>query len=199
MAKLTIRDVEPDASYLVPLAFGLQLASMCKGKMGSDTVILQAQGTMLGATRAGRYAYARLVDAQFPPYGQVIPDRQTCVTFDRAELAEGLRSMAALASKRTGGVVFAIRSGVCTLTSGNDDGSCVLRALVDASTDRRIGFNARYWLDMLASLPKKGTAPALAVCFGPAPADGAYDVEPCRVDAKIGTAELVYVIMPMRI
>jgi len=135
------------------------------------------------------------VDAQFPPYGQVIPqgDGETRLTFDRATLARALKSAAAVASKHTGGVVLDAMGPTVMLSATRDGATATLPLpCVDRQgATMAIGFNAGYWRDFLASIPKAGPS-EITVKFGGelAPMVSMVDVSP--------EARLTWVCMPMR-
>jgi DNA polymerase-3 subunit beta len=97
----------------------------------------------------------KLVDAQFPPYDQVIPavtDR--AVRVPRVPFAEALRAVALAASDRTGGVKLAASDKVLRVTSESpESGNGFDQVEVDyTGPDLTVGFNARYLLDVLAAM-----------------------------------------------
>ena len=97
----------------------------------------------------------KLVDAQFPPYDQVIPkESEKHVQIDRLLLLESLKRMAIMSSDRNGGIRLELKSGQLRITSDNPD-------LGDAQEDLdvqydgddlAIGFNARYFIDILSEM-----------------------------------------------
>jgi DNA polymerase-3 subunit beta len=97
----------------------------------------------------------KLVDATFPPYQQVIPalsDRQ--VRCPRAALAEALRAVSLAASDKTGGVKVTITPGMLRITSESPDSGAGFDEIpVDyIGPEITIGFNAKYFLDVLVAL-----------------------------------------------
>jgi len=151
--------------------------------------------TLIVKVGPARTLTTRLVDAQFPPYGQVIPqgDGETRLTFDRATLARALKSAAAVASKHTGGVVLDAMGPTVMLSATRDGATATLPLpCVDRQgATMAIGFNAGYWRDFLASIPKAGPS-EITVKFGGelAPMVSMVDVSP--------EARLTWVCMPMR-
>ncbi|MCC7542159.1 MAG: DNA polymerase III subunit beta, partial [Deltaproteobacteria bacterium] len=98
---------------------------------------------------------AKLVEAKFPPYGQVIPNGfERRVIVGRAGLVEALRRIALVASDRAGGVRLKLAPGKISVSSENPDvGEGSEELEVDyAGGELNIGFNARYLLDALSAL-----------------------------------------------
>lgn len=98
---------------------------------------------------------AKLIEAEFPPYDQVIPtgqDRRVMVP--RVALLEALRRVSVVSSERTLGVRFQLGEGALDISTDNPavgEGS----ELVDIDYDDEevvIGFNARYFIDVLGVL-----------------------------------------------
>jgi len=184
------------AQYLVPRLAALQIAALAKGKGGPVTLSVgrgpmsAGNPTMLQASRGERTIAVRLVDAQFPPYGQVIPQESaTRMTVARAALADGLKAMLPLTSERTGGIKLTI-GPVTTIAPSDESGSHTLAATVEGKACK-IGYNAAYWLQWLASLPKKGGPDAVTVRLS-------GEIDPIVSTYPIGDAELTWVCMPMR-
>src|SRR5258705_6212215 len=69
---------------------------------------------VIGGTRFS----VKLVDAQFPPYSQVIPQTSDrAIRVPRAPFADALRAVSLAASDRTGGVKLEVTSGAMRITS----------------------------------------------------------------------------------
>ena len=148
-------------SLLIPLKGIAELRRLCdeakadKGEKegaalkmlrGGPNVFFQREDTMLAI---------KLVDAQFPPYQQVIPQKtETKVRVGRAQLIDVLKAMSVAASERTGSVKLSLSKGTMRVTSENpDSGDAFDEIPVDyAGADMTIGFNVRDILDVLAAL-----------------------------------------------
>jgi DNA polymerase-3 subunit beta len=97
----------------------------------------------------------KLVDAQFPPYAQVIPQSSDKkVRVPRAAFADALRAVSIAASERTGGVKLALLKGTMRITSESpESGDGFDEIPIDYDGPAiTIGFNAKYFLDVLGSL-----------------------------------------------
>lgn len=94
----------------------------------------------------------RLIDGRFPDYRQVIPpESNRKLTVARTELISGLKLTALLSNDRSQTVRLDLQKNLLVLTSEAPD-TGEARAELDVSYDAepmRIGFNARYLLDIL--------------------------------------------------
>ncbi len=132
----------------------------------------------------------KLVDAQFPPYQQVIPRNvERTVVSPRAALTDALRAVSIAASDRTGGVKLTLARGTMRFTSESpDSGEGFDEVAVDYDgPDVTIGFNARYFLDVLGSLDEE----RVEIGIG-------GELDPVVVRPH-GSQDYLAVIMPMRI
>lgn len=96
-----------------------------------------------------------LVDAQFPPYKQVIPQgHETQLRLDRMSLLESLRRVSIMSSERSWGIRMDLARGRLRIASDNPD-------LGEAREDLEIeydgpelviGFNARYFIDVISEI-----------------------------------------------
>jgi DNA polymerase-3 subunit beta len=98
---------------------------------------------------------SKLIDAEFPPYDQVIPstnDRD--VILSRALFLEALRRVSIVSSDRTLGVKFSLSEGCLEIITNNPsvgEGSEQLDVNYEGE-ELTIGFNARYFIDILSVL-----------------------------------------------
>ncbi|HTR52334.1 MAG TPA: DNA polymerase III subunit beta [Kofleriaceae bacterium] len=131
----------------------------------------------------------KLIDAQFPPYEQVIPkDHKRVITVDRMRFIDALRR-AQLMSSETRGVKVATSKEGITITSDNPDLGEVREELdADYGGDAiSIGFNPKYVVELLSQM----TADQVTLSLG-----GELDpglIKPLAGDDYLG------VVMPMRI
>jgi DNA polymerase-3 subunit beta len=104
---------------------------------------------------AGMRFGVKLVDAQFPPYQQVIPKvTERTIRASRKAFADALDAVRIAASDRTGGVKLTTTNGALRITSESpESGNGFDEIPVDYSgPDLTIGFNAKYFLDVLGSI-----------------------------------------------
>jgi DNA polymerase-3 subunit beta len=131
----------------------------------------------------------KLIDAQFPPYEQVIPrDHKKIITIDRMRLIDALRR-AQLMSSETRGVKFAAAREGVTITSDNPDLGEV-REELDAEYGGdpiAIGFNPKYVVELLTQMTSDQVTLALGGELDPGL------IRPFTGDDYLG------VVMPMRI
>src|SRR5262249_47100598 len=144
-------------------------------------------------TLAGMQFSVKLVDAQFPPYQQVIPavtDRSARAP--RLALADALRAVSLAASDRTGGVKLALAKGSLRITSASpESGNAFDEIPVDyPGPDLDIGFNSRYFLDVLSSIEDDEVVLGIS---------GELDPAVIRPATESSQQSYVAVVMPMRI
>ena len=192
---------QASATMLIPLKAIQELRRLCDD-MGAEAKDGSKEGTakpQLQITQSGASAFfqgggmtfaVRLVDAQFPPYGQVIPQQsEKLVRVPRAPLAEALRAVSVAASVRTGGVKLALTKGTLRITTESpESGEGFDEVPIEyAGADMTIGFNARYFLDVLAALDEDD----VELGFG-------GELDPAVVK-PVGPRQFLAVVMPMRI
>jgi DNA polymerase III subunit beta len=131
----------------------------------------------------------KLIDAQFPPYEQVIPkDHKRVITVDRVRFIDALKRAQLMSSETRGVKVAAAKEGM-TVTSDNPDLGEV-REEVDAEYDGEaiaIGFNPKYVVELLGQM----ASDQITISLG-----GELDpglIRPVSSDEYLG------VVMPMRI
>jgi DNA polymerase-3 subunit beta len=132
----------------------------------------------------------KLVDAQFPPYNQVIPQKtDKLVRAPRTSLADALRAVSVAASERTGGVKFSFEAGTLRISSESpESGDGMDEVPVEYTGPTvNIGFNAKYFLDILAALTEDEVTLSL---------NGELDPVLLRPDSD---RQFQAVVMPMRI
>ncbi len=131
----------------------------------------------------------KLIDAQFPPYDQVIPkDHKRIITVDRGRFIEAMKRAQLMSSETRGVKVAATRDGI-TITSDNPDVGEV-REELDAEYDGEaiaIGFNPKYVVELLGQMSADQVTLALGGELDPGL------IRPLTGDEYLG------VVMPMRI
>jgi DNA polymerase-3 subunit beta len=192
---------QASATMLIPLKAIQELRRL------SDDIVAEAKdASKEGATKAqlqitqsgssaffqgGGMSFAvRLVDAQFPPYAQVIPQQsEKLVRVPRAAFADALRAVSVAASERTGGVKLALSKGTMRITTESpESGEGFDEVPIEyAGPNMTIGFNARYFLDVLGALDEDEVQLGLGGELDPA------------VVKPVGQRQFLAVVMPMRI
>ena len=93
-----------------------------------------------------------LVEAQFPPYDRVVPhDNDKRLVLDRVTFLEALKRASIMSSERSWGIRMELENQVLRITSENPDlGEAREELEVDYTGEKlTIGFNARYFIDVL--------------------------------------------------
>jgi DNA polymerase-3 subunit beta len=191
---------EASATMLIPLKAIQELRRLCDealveakegGKDGARPTLQIAQsGSSAFFQGTGMTFGVKLVDAQFPPYAQVIPkSTDKLVRAPRSALADALRAVSIAASERTGGVKLSLAKGtmrIATESPESGDGFDELPVEYDGGT-MTVGFNAKYFLDVLGSLEDDDVQLELSGELDPA------------VIKPVGQRQFLAVVMPMRI
>jgi DNA polymerase-3 subunit beta len=189
--------------FLVSLDGCEALRALCAPKKGRkpDPVVLTHDVKTVFARVRGVTLALRKVDAQFPPYAQVIPaSSERTVTCDRALLAEVIGAIGGCASDRTSGITLSL-TGEGTLrvhAQDPDKGEASETMAVTIAGPAHalgkrgenagpfsIGVNATYLTDALAECTEK----TVAIGFSTA-------LDPIVIRPTEGG---VIVVMPMRI
>lgn len=192
----TLEGTQATATMLIPLKAIHELrrlADEAKAEKETPSVQITQSGPNAFFGVAGMTFSVKLVDAQFPPYQQVIPaGSDKSVRAPRAQLMDALRAVSLAASDRTGGVKLTITQRALRITSESpESGNGFDEVPIDyEGNDVTIGFNAKYFLDVLASVD--GDEVTLSV-------SGELDPAVIRPADEVNQQSYVAVIMPMRI
>ncbi len=156
----------------------------------NDLVNLVIDGRNLIAKRRGVTLVSRLVDGDFPDYQAVIPKKQDkYLVVEKDSLVGALRRVSVLVSDKTRGIKFSLSNGTLELSASNPDlGEAREELSADYKGERlNIGFNARYFLDVLAVLKDEKVIIEINGESGPSVIRSEFD------------RGFLSVIMPMRI
>ncbi len=192
---------QASATMLIPLKAIQELRRLCDeivaehkdaGKEGAGKAQLQItqSGSSAFFTGGGMSFAVRLVDAQFPPYSQVIPQQsEKVVRVPRAPFADALRAVSVAASERTGGVKLSLAKGTMRITTESpESGEGFDEVPIEyAGPNMTIGFNAKYFLDVLGALDDDEVQLGLGGELDPA------------VVKPVSARQFLAVVMPMRI
>jgi DNA polymerase-3 subunit beta len=200
LSKMEVKVTGRQASseMLIPLKAIQELRRLCdealaeQGKDGKDAPQLQItqSGSSAFFQGGGMTFGVKLVDAQFPPYAQVIPQSSDKkVRVPRAAFADALRAVSIAASERTGGVKLGLSKGTMRITSESpESGDGFDEIPIDYDGQPiTIGFNAKYFLDVLGALDEEDIILSLSGELDPAVVRPSSD------------RQFLAVVMPMRI
>lgn len=191
-------------SMLIPLKAIHELRRLCDEMLSEGSGSGDGKKPELLITRSGASAFfqgagttfsVKLVDAQFPPYSQVIPqESEKIVRAPRSALSDALKAVSVAASERTGGVKLSLSTGSMRITSESpDSGDGFDEIPVEYSgPNMSIGFNAKYFLDVLASIGDEEVAIGLSGELDPAV------LRPAGASTS-SDRQFLSVVMPMRI
>lgn len=190
-------------TMLIPLKGVLSLERLCdeakgeagKGEEGADatTIKLGQSGPNAFFQLAGFRFSVKLVDAQFPPYSQVIPDStEKAVRVPRLPFMDSLKAVHLAASDRTGGVKLTLEGSKVRFESESpESGEGFDEIPIDYDGGvMTIGFNAKYFLDVLGAMQEDEVILGISGELDPAV------VKPASESTK---KSYLAVIMPMRI
>lgn len=184
-------------NMLIPIKGVNELRRLCdeaasKGDGAAELKIVQA-GPNAYFELPGFQFSVKLVDAQFPPYQQVIPAEYAHrVKVPRIATADALNAVSVAASDRTGGVKLSLSKGKLRFESESpESGEGFDELAVDYNgADLTVGFNARYFLDVLRAI----TDDEVEIGLG-----GELDPAVIRPGKENARQNYVAVVMPMRI
>lgn len=201
---------QASATMLIPLKAIHELRRLCDemmaegggasdtredGKKGKPELLITQSGSSAFFQGAGMTFSVKLVDAQFPPYSQVIPQgADKVVRAPRNAFADALKAVSVAASERTGGVKLTLTKGSMRITSESpESGDGFDEIPVEYSgPNMSIGFNAKYFLDVLASVTDDEVEISLSGELDPAV------LRPAGATTR-ADRQFLAVVMPMRI
>jgi DNA polymerase-3 subunit beta len=192
----TVAGSSATATMLIPLKAIIELKKLADGaRAEKDTsgVTIAQSGPNAFFSIAGMQFSVKLVDAQFPPYQQVIPSMtERSINAPRVSFAEALKAISLAASDRTGGVKLSLVPNALRITSESPDtGNAYDELVVDyAGPEITIGFNAKYFLDVLGAIDEEEVVLGIS---------GELDPAVLRPGSESSQQSYVAVIMPMRI
>lgn len=199
--EVMVKGKHESATMLIPLKGVQELRRLCEealgegGKDGADSseIKMVQSGPNAFFELAGFSFSVKLVDAQFPPYQQVIPETsERVVRAQRAALSDALRAVSVAASDRTGGVKLTLGGGKIRFESESPDSG---EGFDEVSSDYQgpevtVGFNARYFLDVLGAITDEDITLGIS---------GELDPAVIKPASESVSKSYQAVIMPMRI
>jgi DNA polymerase-3 subunit beta len=120
-----------------------------------DSVEIAIEGAQLIVRSGQTVLMVRLIEGKYPNYQQLIPQNlKEHFLVQRDALLSSLKRVSLLSNAKSKGVTFALSNGKMEITSNNPElGDAKEEIEVQyQGKEMRIGFNARYVLDVLASM-----------------------------------------------
>lgn len=199
LSKMEMRapEVKGKGTMLIPLKGIVELRRLCDeaasdGGESASLRILPSGSNLYFDVADFRFS-VKLVDAQFPPYGQVIPAQSShVVRAPRSSLSEALKAVSLAASDRTGGVKVTLsRNALRVESESPETGQGFDEVPVDyEGGDLTIGLNARYFLDVLGCISDDEVLLGIS---------GELDPAVIRPGGESADQNYLAVVMPMRI
>jgi DNA polymerase-3 subunit beta len=192
LAKMEVKcsGVTPIETMLIPRKGVTELQKLLGN---TDKVLLRKEGLLLFVSFDDDITFTvKLVDAQFPPYQQVIPTGSTDVmVVKRAALAAALKAVAISASNRTGGVKLSLNGEKLLIETESPEagsGRDELAITREQTVTRETGLNAKYLLDAIGASDSTDAS----IGFGEM-------LDPVLITDDSEAGSFLGVIMPMRI
>lgn len=178
----------PPGGLLLPKKGLTELRKLCDETDAVFEVLFSDRDAVF---RRGSLTFSmRLLEGEFPDYPQVIPESwQRRVVVHRPSLAEALRRVNIMSAERSSIVALHVEDGVLRLHSRNSEhGSAAdeIEAQVEGEP-LDVGFNARYFLDVLAVMTDDMVVLELGDTLSPCL------IKPHSVEDRL------FVVMPMRL
>ncbi len=120
-----------------------------------DSVEIAIEGAQLVVRHNSTMLMVRLIEGKYPNYQQLIPQNlKEHLLVQREALLSSLKRVSLLSNAKSKGVTFTLGSGKMEITSNNPElGDAKEEIEIDyKGRDLRIGFNARYVIDVLNSM-----------------------------------------------
>jgi len=134
--------------------------------------------------------FIRLIDGEFPDYNEVIPTQnKNIINIKKDKFNEGLKRISLISSEKYKGILFDIKENLLRLSSNNPDIGDA-EELINAKYQGEpvvIGFNARYFLDILNVIESED----VNIEFNDSESPGMLRIE--------DDPEFIAVVMPMRV
>jgi DNA polymerase-3 subunit beta len=143
-----------DAAVLVP-ARTLAEAAKTLGASGATVSLALASGEgLLGLSGSGRYTTSRLLDAEFPPYRQLLPAQHTSrAVIEVSSLVESIKRVSLVAERGTQVRLEFADNSLKLSAGGDDEGSAEEELFADYEGEPvTIAFNPGYLVDGLGAL-----------------------------------------------
>jgi len=175
--------------FIIPRKGVQEIRKVLEG--GEEPIVLTVDEGMVHGQRGGVQLSVRLVEGEFPDYRQVVPAKSEKVAvLEVGPLLAALRRVSIVSSERTRGVKFQLDGQRLELSSINPDvGEAAEELEIEyAGSPVSIGFNARYFIDVLSILAADAK---LELGLND-------DVSPGVVHV-VGDPDYRYIVMPMRL
>ncbi|MFZ5861814.1 MAG: DNA polymerase III subunit beta [Nitrospirota bacterium] len=179
----------PDTNAIVPKKALMELKKLVEDS-DQESIVLHISKTQMTFQQGELVLLARLMEGNYPNYGQVIPvGNDKRITLPKVSLEGALRRVALLSKERTNAVRFQVEPSRLVISTNNPDLGEAREDVAVAYEGETIttGFNARYLLDVLGAV----SGPEVIMEFKDA-------LSPCLM-REPGVEGFLCVVMPMRV
>ncbi|WP_031466636.1 DNA polymerase III subunit beta [Sciscionella sediminilitoris] len=183
-----------DTAVLVP-ARTLAESAKTLGASGATAELALASGDgLVGLSGAGRRSTARLLDAEFPKYRQLLPDDQTTTAIiEVAKLVDAIKRVSLVAERGTQVRLEFSEDGLNLTAGGEEEGSAEEAIAVEFEGEPvTIAFNPTYLLDGLSAVRTDRAHMAFTTANRPAL------LKPVDEDGQVA-GDYLYLLMPVRL
>jgi len=173
---------------IVPRKGILELKRLIGGKDGPLDLSIDEKHVV--ATNGETTLIIRLIDGQFPPYKQVLPSQtKRTIGVERQSILQVLKRVSILSVDRSRGVKFSFSPKNLEVSTSNPDFGEAREELTITYKGEKfeIGFNARYFIDVLNVLPDEQAELQMG-----------DDTTPCVLKSEKDKG-FTHIVMPMRL
>lgn len=178
----------PQAGVIIPRKGLHEIRKILEQTQG--IVEMAFEGSQLVVRSHSTVLMVRLIEGKYPNYQKLIPPTLAFKMVSKKEtLLSTLKRVSLLSNQKSKGVTFALQNGMLEISSNNPElGDAKEEIEVQYEGDvMRIGFNARYILDILATMNDEAVSIELGGQLAPGIIRPAHD------------SSYTCVVMPMRI
>lgn len=159
-------------------------------KEGGLDIFFSAKNNQIVFQREDILMVGRLIEAQFPEYGKIIPaDSSTKATFERRQMLQAVKTCAIFARETSNIIKFSIKKDMITVSANAPtlgEGAVDVAAEVNGE-ENEIAFNARYLLDILGNVDEDEMILEMTTPTAP----GVFKI--------VGDDSFLHLIMPIRV
>jgi DNA polymerase-3 subunit beta len=146
--------LKSEESIIIPRKGLMEIRKICEEMKGEVDFALSKSNCLI--SHLDTRLVIRLIDGEFPDYRQVLPteENQRKILINRETFQDALRRISVLSQEKTRGVRFQFERDLLKITVNNPDvGEAQEEIEIKYShTPLEIGFNAKYFLDVLSLL-----------------------------------------------
>ena len=186
-------DGDGNLSLLIPLKAIHELRRICSDADEADEIEIAKDGHNVFFTLGDLVVICKLVDAQFPPWRQVVPDSdERLIEVPRLELADALRAVSVSTDDRTSMAAVTFGKGALGIAAASGDtGEAEDSLPIDYDgPEVKVGINYAYGLDVLGAIESD------AVTIG---TSGELDPVTIRPSGETAGFDYLAVVMPRRV